>query len=113
MADTETQNILSKGINMSQFTNYLIIYKVLIDRSAPKIKAGRKGPWVKRPDIKCAAILNLEMVNNISMKYASRKGNFFPLHGPQGDPKLFSVFELCPGRVPALQLLRVCRRNAG
>lgn len=31
MADTETQNILSKGINMSQFTNYLIIYKVLID----------------------------------------------------------------------------------
>lgn len=35
---------------------------------------------------------------------------FFPLQKPQGDPKLFSVFELCPGRFSVLPLLTTVSR---
>ena len=82
----------------------MVIFPLIFKKFTPKIKAILKGPWVRTPDMKCAAILNLEVVNNVSMKYASCKGIFLHCTGLRGILN-YSVFELCPGRVSALPLL--------
>lgn len=62
--------------------------------------------------MKCAAILNLEVVNNLSMKYASCEGTFSQCTGLRGILN-YPVFELCPG-VSVLPLFtRVLRCYGG
>lgn len=62
-----------------------------------------KNQHLKRTlDMNCAAILNLEVANNISMKYTSCKKKLFWVHRPPGIPKILSVFWALPKRLLAL-----------